>query len=220
MTMPAQIVDYPSLIEAVQDTLNRADLADAIPVFVQLAEGEINTDDRFRTTSSMVRSIATLSPPVSPAINSFIPVPADYISMQNFRILEVPPPGRIEEITTSQMDIQRQILPQSDTPIFYSIIGQEMELLPAPDTTYTAQMVYYSEIPPLITNTVNWLLVRFPQIYYYGTLMQAAPYLRQDDRIATWRGLYEASAERIKVSNDRGQFSGSTMKMRVNRRYR
>lgn len=220
MTMPGQIVDYPSLIAAVQDTLNRADLADAIPVFVQLCEGEINTDDRFRTTASMVRSVATLSPPVSPAVNSFIPTPADYISMQNFRILEVPPPGRVEEITTSQMDIQRQILPQMDTPIFYSIIGQEMELLPAPDTTYTAQMIYYAEIPPLITNTVNWMLSRFPQIYYYGTLMQAAPYLRQDDRIAVWRGLYEAAAERIKVSNDRGQFSGSTMKQRVNRRYR
>lgn len=220
MTMPPAIVDQPSLVQAIQDTLNRADLADAIPVFLQLTEGEINADDRFRTLSSLVRSTATLSPPVSPAINSFIPTPSDYISMQNFRILEVPPPGRIEELTTAQMDLKRQTLPTNDTPVFYTVIGQEMELLPAPDTTYTAQMIYYAEIPSIVAGGTNWLLQRFPQIYYYGALLQAAPYLRNDDRLQVWRMLYEASAERIKVSNDRGQFSGSPMQQRTARRYR
>lgn len=220
MAMPPAIVDQPSLIAAIQDTLNRADLAGAIPVFIQLAEGEINGDDRFRTLASLVRSTATLVPPVSPAINSFIPVPSDYISMQNFRILEVPPPGRIEELTTSMMDIKRQTLPQLDTPLFYTIIGEEMELLPAPDQTYTAQMIYYAEIPSIVAGGTNWMLQRYPHIYYYGALMQAAPYLRNDDRVMVWKGLYEAAAERIKVSNDRGQFSGSPMMMRTPRRYR
>ena len=214
--------NYTDLIATLLDTLNRQDLANAVPGFIALVEAEVNSDDRFRCMASLVRSTATLSPPVAPQANSYIPVPADYISMQNFRILEVPPPGRVTELTTAQMDLQRQVLPQMDTPIHYSVLGEEMELLPAPDTQYTAQMIYYAKVPPLATATggTNWLLNHYPQIYYYGALLQAAPYLRNDDRIETWRMMYEAAAERIKISNDRGQFSGSPMKMRANRRYR
>jgi len=320
---------YDNLVANVQETLNRADLASAIPGFVALTEGEINADDRFRILASLVRSTAVItpmltaptisgitssstggalaagtylykvtwtngngetigsnelsatvtgttssisfnisaapattqsgrvyrgtsagnenvyvgiastatsftdtgagwstgSPPaVVAAISSFIPVPQDYISMQDFRILGVPPPGRLDMLTTSQMNDQRQILPLQDLPQFYSIIGREMELLPAPDISYTVQMVYYAEIPPLGDgvgqNQTNWLLELYPNVYYYGALMQAAPYLKDDARIAVWSSLYERLADKIEVANGRAQFSGAPMRMRVNKAYR
>jgi hypothetical protein len=214
--------NYADLVAAIQDTLNRADLANAIPNFITLTEGEINADDRFRVLPSLVRATATLvvDPTLSTDGGYYIPVPADYISMQSFRILEVPPPGRVDVITTAQADEIRQVYQTAGIPKWFTVVGEEMELLPAPDTTYTAQMIYYSEVPPLATNNINWLLQRYPQVYYYGALLQAAPYLKDDDRLAVWRTLYEAAAEKIHISNDRGQFSGAPMKMRTNRRYR
>lgn len=328
---------YDNLVANVQETLNRADLASAIPGFVALVEGEVNADDRFRILPSLVRATAVILPVLSPpaissiaasttggtlaagtyfyvatwmnangetlasnelsvtttgstssvsfnltappagtasgrvyrgtqagqenqfyaigstasgtspgvvttftdtgaaatagsppttvpAIASFIPVPQDYIAMQDFRILGVPPPGRLDVLTTSQMNDQRMILPEQDLPKFYSVIGREMELLPAPDITYNVQMVYYSEIPPLGDapgqNQTNWLLELYPNIYYYGALMQAAPYLKDDGRIAVWSGLYERLADKIEVANGRAQFSGAPMRMRVNKGYR
>lgn len=321
---------YDNLVANIQETLNRADLASAIPGFVALVEGEVNADDRFRILPSLVRATATINPFLSPptltgvtssatggnltagtyfyvatwtnangetlgsnevsvtvsggtstisfnlsaaplsttsgrvyrgtasdgenvyytisptatsftdtgasptgtasppetlpAIASYIPVPQDYISMQDFRVLGVPPPGRLDVLTTSQMNDQRMILPEQDLPLFYSVIGREMELLPAPDIQYTVQMVYYSEIPPLGDaagqNQTNWLLELYPNIYYYGALMQAAPYLKDDARIAVWQNLYERLADKIEVSNGRGQFSGAPMRMRVNKGYR
>ena len=72
---------YDNLVANVQETLNRADLASAIPGFVSLTEGEINADDRFRILPSLVRATATINPPVAPAVNTYIPVPQDYIAM-------------------------------------------------------------------------------------------------------------------------------------------
>lgn len=221
MVMPAVPFDnYTDLIAAIQDTLNRADLADAIPAFIDLTEGEVNADDRFRVLPSLVRATATLTPAASGTNEYFIPTPADYISMLSFRILEVPPTARVDMLTSAQMDEMRQILPTTDTPKFMSVVGGEMELLPQPDTTYTAQMIYYAEVPPLATNNTNWLLQKYPNVYYYGALMQAAPYLRDDPRLQVWGALYEKLAERIHTSNDRGQFSGAPMRQRTMRRYR
>lgn len=216
---------YDNLVANIAETLNRQDLAAAIPGFVSLVEGEVNADDRFRVLPSLQRSTAVIPvAPLNPVTNlaeSYIPMPADYISMVNFRIMEAPAPGRVEVITTEQMDLKRQIYPEMDTPKFYTIIGEEFELLPAADQAYNAQMIYYAMVPPLGTsNESNWLLARWPNVYYYGALLQAAPYLKNDDRIQTWGAMYNAIAEKIHVSNDRGMFSGSTMKMRTGRRYR
>ena len=328
---------YDNLVANIQETLNRADLASAIPGFVALVEGEVNADDRFRILPSLVRATATILPVLSspaissiaastaggtlaagtyfyaatwlnangetlasnelsvtttgatssvsfnltappagtasgriyrgtqagqentfyaiastatptrpgivttfadtgaastagtpptavPVIASFIPTPQDYVAMQDFRVLGVPPPGRLDMLTTSQMNDQRMILPLQDLPQFYSIIGREMELLPAPDITYNVQMVYYSEVPPLGDgagqNMTNWLLELYPNVYYYGALMQAAPYLKDDGRIAVWRDLYERMVSKIEVANGRAQFSGAPMRMRVNKGYR
>jgi hypothetical protein len=226
MTMPANPFDnYTDLIATIADTLNRQDLTAAIPAFIQLVEGEVNADDRFRIPPSMVRAIAPIGGSIDPVtgnLSPYAPLPADYLSMQNLRILELPPPGRIELMTTTQMDEQRSLLPDFDTPKFYSIIGEQMEFLPAPDTTYTMQMIYFAMVPPLSQSTTgsNWLLQRYPNIYYYGALLQAAPYLRDDPRIAVWQNMYDRIVANISISNDRAQFSGSTMRVRTTKRYR
>ena len=213
---------YDNLVSNVAETLNRQDLLDAIPGFIALVEGKVNADDRFRCLSSLVRSTATLA-------DQYMSLPSDYISMLNFRNLGPttstspgdPPLGRLDELTSAQADVQRQLLPNTDVPRFFINLGQEFELLPAPDQEYNGQMVYYAMIPALgTTNETNWLLRQYPNVYYYGSLLEAAPYLRNDDRIAVWQSQYEQIAEQINISNQRGQFSGAPMKMRTNRRYR
>lgn len=212
---------YDNLIANVQETLNRADLAAAVPGFIALVEGDVNADDRFRVLPSLKRSTATLPPPTPPATESYIPMPADYICMQNFHLIQTPPPNRLELLTTTQADEMRLILPEQDLPQFFVVTGEEFELLPAPDISYQAQMTYFANVPPLSTsNETNWLLQRWPNVYYYGALRHSAPYLKDDARIAVWNEFYNQIAENIHISSDRGQFSGQTMKMRVLKRYR
>jgi hypothetical protein len=44
--------------------------------------------------------------------------------------------------------------------------------------------------------------------------MQAAPYLKDDERIAVWGGLYRQALEALSVQSDRASIGSSSIRMR------
>jgi hypothetical protein len=86
------------------------------------------------------------------------------------------------------------------------MVGTEYEVYPAPDDSYTAEVVYYAKITPLSdSNTSNWLLTLSPDIYLYGALMQSAPYLKDDERLVVWASVYQKMVEDMNVSDERSR---------------
>jgi hypothetical protein len=79
------------------------------------------------------------------------------------------------------------------------------------------ELIYYQDIPKLsASQTTNWLLGDAPDAYLYGSLMQAAPYLGEDERVAIWSSLYaKAVADINRVSLKTSQ-SSSGMRIQVN----
>jgi hypothetical protein len=218
------ISTYSGLCAAIADFLNRQDLTAQIPAFISMAESAINADDRFRVMPGIVRSQATLDGNQADRWGQyFLPLPCDYIAMSNIRLLELPPPSRLEMVTQTQLDDLRQTVAQGTAPRYYAVAGNTMEILPAPavGSEYTMQMVYYGKLPALSATTPsNWLLNMNPNVYLYGALIHSAPYLKDDERITVWASLYNDLAEKIHSADDKAQFSGSTLKMRTRRRYR
>lgn len=43
----------------------------------------------------------------------------------------------------------------------------------------------------LMTTDPNWLLTAHPDVYLYGTLVESAPYLKDDARVAVWEQRYQ-----------------------------
>jgi hypothetical protein len=81
-------------------------------------------------------------------------------------------------------------------PLFYADYDYNHWLLsPTPDDTYPMEVLYY-ELPPLLDDSTqtNWLTEYAPQLLLYGTLLEATPFLKNDERIATWQGFYDRSA--------------------------
>jgi hypothetical protein len=77
-------------------------------------------------------------------------------------------------------------------------------------------LTYYATIPALsVSNTTNWLLTDSPDLYLYGALLQAAPYLQDDQRISTWGTLYERCLNDLKVSDERSRMATSALRMRA-----
>jgi hypothetical protein len=68
-------------------------------------------------------------------------------------------------------------------------------VVPTPDAPYPMEMLYY-ELPPLLDETVqtNWLTEYAPQLLLYGTLLEATPFLKNDERIPMWQQYYDRSA--------------------------
>jgi hypothetical protein len=85
---------------------------------------------------------------------------------------------------------------QTDEPIFYSDYDYSHWLIaPTPDEDYPFEVLYY-ELPPLLDDVVqtNWLTEYAPQLLLYGTLLEATPFLKNDERISVWQNMYDRAA--------------------------
>jgi hypothetical protein len=85
---------------------------------------------------------------------------------------------------------------ETGTPIFYADYNYDNWLFtPTPDVAYPFEVLYY-ELPPLLDDVIqtNWLTEYAPQLLLYGTLLEATPFLKNDERIATWQQYYDRAA--------------------------
>lgn len=85
---------------------------------------------------------------------------------------------------------------ETATPLFYSDYDYSHWLVaPTPDQAYPFEVLYY-ELPPLLDDTIqtNWLTEYAPQLLLYGALLEATPFLKNDERIGTWQQYYDRAA--------------------------
>lgn len=99
------------------------------------------------------------------------------------------------------------------TPAFYADYNYTNWLFaPTPDAAYPFEVLYY-ELPPLLSsvNQTNWLTEYAPQLLLYGTLLEATPFLKNDERIGVWQQFYDRAlnalnTEDLKKMADRASF--------------
>jgi hypothetical protein len=134
--------------------------------------------------------------------------------MRNIQ-LNTDPKTSLEYLTPEQMD---RIYAGSNKgqPKAYSIIANNIQLRPLPDSVYQIEMLYFKYFTPLSdTNTTNDMLTYHPDAYLYGALVEAEPYLQNDKRIQTWAGFYDRAKKDIIDSNERDRHSGVAPTTRV-----
>jgi hypothetical protein len=75
-------------------------------------------------------------------------------------------------------------------------------------------MTYYKKFDSLSdSTTTNWIILNAPDVYLYGTLLQAEPFLMNDQRIPIWeRGLRQAIAD-LQEQDDKDRHSGSELRV-------
>lgn len=197
------ITTYSELNTAAANWLKRDDLTSRIPEFIALAEAKFNRELRCRQME--IRS--TTSTDITSDEPEMVSLPGDFQSMRSFRITSISGKPRLAYMSDTQMDEHRERIGNvSGPPQFFSIFGSEIELCPTPEQDYTLEMKYRGIIPALTeNNTTNWLLTFAPDVYLYGTLLEATPYMKDDPRIAVWGGAMKAAIQSL---NDLSQESG------------
>jgi hypothetical protein len=200
------ITTYSELKTAVADWLNRSDLASAIPNFISLAEAQMSRQIRHR--KMVMRATATMDTP-------YFAVPADWKETIRFQ-LNTNPITPLLYVTPEQLLEDSMSYSSAGQPMFFTTIGQQFEVLPQPDGSYDAELLYYSKLTPLSDAApTNWLLTESPDIYLYGTLAQSAPYLKEDERTAIWTSLYEKMVEDMRIADERARIGSSKLKPRI-----
>jgi hypothetical protein len=85
---------------------------------------------------------------------------------------------------------------QTAEPVFYADYNYTNWLIaPTPDAAYPFEVLYY-ELPVLLDdeNQTNWLTDYAPQLLLYASLLEATPFLKNDERIPVWQQMYDRAA--------------------------
>lgn len=79
------------------------------------------------------------------------------------------------------------------TPAFYADYDYSHWLFgPTPDAAYPMEILYY-ELPPLLDDATetNWLTEFAPNVLLYAALVEATPFVKDDQRVQLWQGYYD-----------------------------
>jgi hypothetical protein len=177
------LATYANLLTAVDGWLNRSgSLNTQIPDFIALAEAEFNR--RLRTPDMETSASATITTGVAP-------LPTDSLGVRDVIYADV----KLDAVT--YQDMLGMYQNQAGTPTLYAVSDGDLYFLPKP-ASGSATVVYYQKIPALtVSNTTNWLMTRFPDLYLFGTLMQAEFYGWNDDRLPLIKARVEELFEQI-----------------------
>lgn len=200
------LTTYTELKASIADWLVRADLTATIPDFISLAEAQI--ERKLRTRQMIVRSDASID-------TEYSAVPSDFLDTKSLK-LNTNPATPMQFETIESLDQLASRTNASGKPTYFSIVGNQIRVVPTPDTTYTAELTYYAKLTKLSSSVAtNWLLTSSPDIYLYGALLQAAPYLQDDARIAVWSALYQSGLDQLQLADDRSTTSGGSLTARA-----
>ena len=200
----ATITDFGTLKAHIADTLNRDDLTSVIPQFVEFAMADLNR--KLRVRQQMVRAQGNVF-----SGNDKIRLPANFLAMRNIQVNTDPIRG-LEYATPERMDELRQSYNggANGEPVYYTVMGDNIFVVPTPDGTYQLEIGYYRDIPTLTSDSdTNFLITDHPDLITYGSLMHSAPYLQDDSRLQVWATLYSTALEATMEANKRALFSGS-----------
>ena len=200
------LTNYTELKASVASWLNRDDLASRIPEFIALFEAQARR--ALQTRQMQKRATANLT-------GQFLSLPSDFKALVNVQ-LNTSPVVKLEYASADYLDEIRGANPQGGTPRFYTIFADQLEVAPVPDRTVQIEILYFQQLPAL-SDTVasNWLLLNHPDAYLYGSLLQAAPYLKEDERVTGWDAALTAIFDQIRVDDERATKSGVPLKLRV-----
>jgi hypothetical protein len=194
------ISTYTELQTAVANWLARDDLTARIPEFIVLAEAKFNRvllHPQMETRTTLTVDTGAASP-------ELLDLPSDFQTMRSVRLSGVTGKPRLGFMTQTQMDDYRYSIDNvSDQPVYFSITGDQIELAPTPNENYTVQVIYRRNIPALASNSTNWLLTLAPDLYLYASLLEAAPYNQNDERIAVWGLAVQTVLDQLNTHGER-----------------
>jgi hypothetical protein len=187
---------YSDLKSAIGDWLNRTDLTAVIPQFIMMAEARFNRELR-------VRDMLLRAEAVSDA--EYLSVPADWLETYSLEMVvtatTTAPP--LMYIGVNEAKILKANHIQND-PRYYTMINGSFELIPAPKADQDLILTYYQKIPALSDAApTNWLMTKSPDLYLYASLLNAAPYLKNDERIQVWAAGMSDVMDKMHMESER-----------------
>lgn len=194
----AAVMTYDSLVNDIETYLERTDQAtiDKIPQFIMLAEQVIAAELKFLGNLTVAESTMVTGDPI-------IAKPARWRKTVS---MNVTVNGEKFPVLLRKYEYLREYWPDAtdqSVPKFYCDYDYTHWLVaPTPAAAYSFEVLYYERVQPLdSTNQSNWFTEYAPQALLYGSLLQAMPFLKNDERIGMWQSQYQQIMNVLKTED-------------------
>lgn len=186
---------YTSLLEDVRRYLERGFTAESdqivyeqLPRLVTLGERRISRELKVQ---GFIRAVVT---PLQPGVATYRK-PDRWRDTVSMTLNGQPIYARSYEYCRSYWPDESE----TGTPQFYADYDYNHWLItPVPAAAGTLEVLYYEQ-PRFLGEDfqTNWITEYAPDLLLYATLLEAAPFLKKDERIATWQQMYDRAAQAL-----------------------
>jgi hypothetical protein len=210
---------YATLQTAVANWLDRSDLTDRIPEFIALAEARMNRTLRLALMLNVDQTTLGGATALVAGTRDYA-LPSGYLQMLDFH-LRTSPITTLSYLTPENMN-RMWAGSQGGEPLAYTIFSdnasgtpiKSVRLGPAPDSAYDYSIMFYKKIDALsVTNTTEAMLTDNPDVYLYGALLEAEPFLMNDQRVQLWATAFQEALRALQEQDNKDRHSGSAMRV-------
>ena len=135
--------------------------------------------------------------------NKFLEVPTDWLATYSLSVIDAN--NEHTYLLNKDVNFIRESFPDTDTtfngkPQYYAIFDDTTFILgPTPDIVYSAELHYYFYPDSIVTASTSWLGDNFDTILFYGSLLEAAAFLKENDEITNqYRERYAEAMQELK----------------------
>jgi len=194
----AAVMTYTSLAADIASYLERSDAQTIakIPTFIMLAEQVIASEIKFLGNLTVNNSTMVIG-------DAVIEKPARWHKTVSMNVVV---DGERQPVFLRKYEYLREYWPDATAtgvPAYYADYDYTHWLVaPTPASAYTFEILYYQRLQPLDdSNQTNWFTEYAPQALLYGSLLQAMPFLKNDDRIPMWQAQYQQIIQTLKAED-------------------
>ncbi len=190
------ITTYSELQSAIGNWLDHSLFAARAPEFIALFEAAANRRLRVREQEAF----ASLMPSSGAAT-----LPADYLSWRRVTWAGATR-VELEYVHPSYLQAAYPSAP-SGVPRIFTIEGSTLKVRPVNDTAL--EFDYFQKVPALSDSvSTNWLLSAHPDLYLFGSLVEAEMFGVNDERAPLWKGRRDEIFDEIEKLSNRTRGAG------------
>jgi len=135
--------------------------------------------------------------------NMYLSVPSDWLANFSLAVID-PVTGGYEYLLNKDVNYIREAFPYPATtgkPTHYAMFDQNSYILgPTPDANYNMELHYFYYPPSIVTAGTSWLGDNFDTVLLYGSLLEAATYMKSEaDVVAQYQNRYNEALAQLKA---------------------
>jgi len=169
-----------------------------VDTFIKQAEQRIYNTVQLPALRKSVSGNCTLQ-------NKYLSMPSDWLAMFSLAIIRND--GTQEYLLNKDVNYIRQSFPYpavTGAPEYYAIFDENTFILgPTPNASYSMELHYFYYPQSITTASTSWLGDNFDSLLLYGSLLEAASYMKSDaDVIKNYTDRYNESFQLAKQLGD------------------